>query len=66
MPVRQPTAAGAKGPRMLKKYCFDIPAPNLFVHGECIKADDCLGKSYTGQDGKAHLMDTDTKKQLDF
>ena len=57
---------GQKGPCMLKKYCFDIPAPKLFVHGECIKLNDCLGTSYVGQDGKVHQMDTDTKKQLDF
>src|SRR3989344_2029623 len=57
---------GQKGPCMLKKYCFDIPVPDKFVHGECKAFDDCLGKSFTGQDGKVHPMDTDTQKQLDF
>src|SRR3989338_3070677 len=55
---------GQTGPCMLKKYCFDIPAPNMFVHGECVKLEDCLGKSFTGQDGKTHPMDTDTEKFL--
>src|SRR3989344_2155223 len=57
---------GQKGPCMLKKYCFDIPVPDKFVHGECKAFNDCLGKSFTGQDGKVHPMDTDTQKQLDF